>query len=1010
MIRKLILSLLTVLLQTGVAWSVPAHPGMLTVTQPDGTTLTLQLLGDEFLHYSTTHDGYTVLQNDDGYYVYAERQADGQLAPTHRIARDEGQRTADDRAFLQAVGKRLAPPMNGHSSQMRQQELNLRRQARAARQQPQYDYTKFRGLIILVQYNDRQFSRNDYATLINDMVNKENYTGYSNSGKGRFTGSVRDYFYDNSDGLFTPQFDVVGPVTINYSQYYAKGFDNAYILTMAAIDAVNAEVNFAQYDGDGDHVVDMVYFIFAGPGSNYSGNDQRLIWPHASVLLEQRNGNYYYAYRDNVKLDRYACSTELAGWVSGNNTYIDGIGTICHEFSHVLGLPDLYDTNYDENGQSHDPGLWSLMAGGSYQNNSRTPVGYGLYERYAAGFAMPQTLQHEDSYTLPSIATSNQGFRINSEVNNEFFLLENRQQTDKWDAYLPGHGLLVFRVDSTNASVWEQNKVNIKPSRNYYEMLRAGGETEGDNDSDPFPGTARVTSLTNETTPANLLSWAKKKTRYVLEDIAENNGSVSFNVVDIYKTPDDPEGSVTVKYWFDDQKELAGITEDFDMDMQLDVSTLSEGLHALHLAVCQTDEEGEYRELAPQTVFFVKPSADTKSAFRCLADGKSLFSSKLSNGPTFNYSFTLNSVDEGLHQLALWISTADYEKPLIQTAWFQKVLKANEMTDLNLSVSIDGMTPIVLERAFEDNSLTYDLDVSDMQPGIHTLTYQVKGRLQTSPEKTFFAIDPKLNGYDYWLNNDRETMVHTNITPVTMPFEIEADLPVRSMPLRPDNFRFNVEEGIPVTYAVNDFTFQATTDNGYWDYLTAQYLDTGSRQPVGSILLPQNDSVTVPLPSEGAGEASLKWFHLKARQGDTIGLRASRPCTLQLFSPVAEEVYTATGSAAQSVGGLEAPEDGTYYLALHTPTDEQGEGDMTVTFFYTSSQSILSGDVNGDGKVDFGDIVAVAGFIAGIESNITLRMADVNDDGQVGIGDIVAITNIMAKTLNSRTLNPRNPQ
>ena len=1001
MIRKLILILSIALLQTVMAWSVPAHPGTRTITQPDGTTLTLRLVGDEFLHFTTTHDGYTVLLNDEGYYVYVERQDDGQIAPTRRIARDERQRTADDRAFLQAIGKRLTPPMSERTSQMQQQEFSLRRQARASRQQtPQYDYTQFRGLIILVEYNDRKFSRSDYATLANNMVNQENYTGYSNYGKGRFTGSVRDYFFDNSNGLFSPQFDVVGPVTINYSQYYAQGTNKAHILTMAAIDAVNAEVDFSQYDGDGDSEVDMVYFIFAGPGANYSGNDGRLLWPHAGGLVEQKNGGYYYAYRDNVMLWRYACSTELAGWVEGNNTYIDGIGTICHEFSHVLGLPDLYDTDYEKSGgESHDPGEWSIMAGGSYQNDSRTPVGYGLYERYATGFAMPQTLKGEACYTLSSIASSNQGFRIDSDVDKEFFLLENRQRTDKWDAYLPGHGLLVFRVDSTNASVWNDNKVNIKPSRNYYEMLRAGGGTEGSDGSDPFPGTAGVTSLTNETSPANLLSWSKKETRYVLEDIAETGGNISFNLIDLFKTPDEP---VMVKYWFDNQKELAGIANDFDVAMQVDVSELSEGLHALHLAVCQTDNEGEYRELAPQTVFFEKTATETKSSIRYFVDGRSLLTSTLENGPTYNSSFTMNNVGEGLHQLALMVSTSKRKKPVIHTAWFQKTLTTKELSDLHLSVSIDGATPTVLEQAFNGDSLTYNLDVSKMQPGLHTLTYQVNGRLQTAPEKTFFAIDPKVNGYDYWLNGDRETAVHTDITPATMPYELEADLPVQSMPLRSDNFRFNIEEGIPVTYAVNDFTFQATTDNGYWDYLTAQYIDAGSRQPIDSILLPQNESVTEGAPATG----TLKWFYLKARQGDTIGLQASRPCTLQLFSPDAEEVYTATGPTAQSVGELVAPKDGTYYLALHDPTDESGEDDITVTYLY--NRPSLPGDVNGDGKVDFGDIVAVTSFIAGKEGNITLEMADVNGDGKAGIGDIVAITNIMLKTSNTRIQKPRN--
>lgn len=521
------------------AKAVPALPGTARIQQPDGSWLTIRLVGDEYRHFNTTEDGYSIVTDTKGYYVYAELQ-DGQLVPTRQRAHDVQERSEKETVFLADRRKMLTPAMSRPMAAEQQAELSRRAKARAQRREPSYDYNKFKGLIILVEFNDKKFSRSDYKSLITNMVNKANYKGYSNSNYGRFTGSVRDYFYDNSDGMFAPQFDIAGPVSVDRSQFYPEGTKNATQLMNDVVDAADEIVDFSQYDGDNDGLVDMVYFIFAGIGANISGNDSKLIWPHAGAIYNE-NGSYsdWAVVKDGIMLWRYACSTELYG--SSSWSVIDGIGTICHEFSHVLGLPDLYDTDYKENGQSNHPSLWSIMAGGSYQNYSRTPVGYTLYERYAVGFATPTTISAEGSYELPSVGSSNTGYRLDSRAKDEFFLVENRQKTDKWDLYLPGHGMLVYRVDSTNNRLWENNQVNINPRHNHFELIRAGGgqgavdETDqvSATDADPFPGSKGVTELNNATTPANLLSWAGKESPFGLWNISETeDGLITFNVED----------------------------------------------------------------------------------------------------------------------------------------------------------------------------------------------------------------------------------------------------------------------------------------------------------------------------------------------------------------------------------------------------------------------------------------------------------------------------------------------
>ena len=302
---------------------------------------------------------------------------------------------------------------------------------------------------------------------------------------------------------------------------------------LAAIDAADSLVNFKDYDRDNNGQVDMVYFLYAGIGAHIDGNDQRLLWPHASFITNPDGGYNWRVRKDGVTMGRYACSTELTG--SATSNFLDGIGVICHEFGHVLGLPDLYDTDYEDNGQTAHPADWSIMAGGGYLNNGRTPCGYTLYERASLGFAVPQVFPSEGDYTLQPIGTSNTGYKLITPVRNEFFLIENRQNTSKWDSYLPGHGMLVFRVDSTSTSVWTSNVLNNNPEHMYFELVRAGGgNTPTAAPTDPFPGTHHVTMLDNETEPANLRTWAGKPTPFGLQNISESSdGVISFNLFNV---------------------------------------------------------------------------------------------------------------------------------------------------------------------------------------------------------------------------------------------------------------------------------------------------------------------------------------------------------------------------------------------------------------------------------------------------------------------------------------------
>ncbi len=446
--------------------AVNAYPYPITVKQPNGTSLSILLRGDELYHYQTSTDGYLLETNTAGYLTYATVNDTGKIISSGIIASDIEKRTAKEILFLKNTTKAEAMKALQEEEtlalqQARSRSIAMSEQVQSVSLSPFKDNSP-KVLVILVNFADVQFVTPSPNTAFANFLNQE---GYSTNGA---TGSVRDYLMASSYGQFIPTFDVIGPITLPHPMiYYGQSASSSakydanpgQMVIDACTIAQKGGLIFSNYDTNGDRYVDNVFIIFAGHNQS-EGGSKDAIWPH--------QGNTRETSLDGTIIKRYACTSELRG---NTGSEICGIGTFCHEFSHVIGLPDLYHTFADKHTLDH----WSIMASGNYNNNSRTPPTYSCYERFYLGYLKPDQANTPDEITLyplsqektPPLNTSNQSYIISKAKHNldpiypnptEFFLVEYRKRTG-WDRYLPGEGMLIWHIDYYKPA-WTSNTIN----------------------------------------------------------------------------------------------------------------------------------------------------------------------------------------------------------------------------------------------------------------------------------------------------------------------------------------------------------------------------------------------------------------------------------------------------------------------------------------------------------------------------------------------------------------------
>lgn len=489
--KRLVLSAL-LLAMTITVCAVPARKGAITRIQPDGTKIIVYQHGDEYFHWLTNDKGEWIKLGEDGFYHTTQTLTQEQITTKRKTAPRAQQKIA--------TKLNIAP----------------------------------RGLVILVNFQDETFTTSQAE--MDSMLNGINYTrNYSYTYYDEYDqpttipvtskGSARQYFYDSSFGKYNPQFDVIGPVTVSkgYS-YYGKNDsygNDMYPQTMVkeACELVDDSVDFSLYDNNNDGYVDFVYIIYAGYGEA-DGGKATTIWPHSWNLSDTGT----YCKLDGKRVDLYACGNEIDNYTDHHT----GIGIFCHEFSHVLGLPDLYTT--DES--SHKTfGEWSLLDYGPYSNEGNTPPSYSAYERFFMGWLTPQLIVEPENVLLKELNEGQIALLISSDdthnlIGNDpnptkFYLLENRQQTG-WDKYLPGHGLMLTYIQYSYR-YWSDNTVNNNKSRMGVDLIEADNLAPAHKSGIDNGYIGKPTDLF----PAGATEYLEIE-NHAIEDIQEKNGIISF--------------------------------------------------------------------------------------------------------------------------------------------------------------------------------------------------------------------------------------------------------------------------------------------------------------------------------------------------------------------------------------------------------------------------------------------------------------------------------------------------
>ncbi len=553
--KKIILSIAIAFMGFTSAFAAKAHPKPITVVQNDGTELTIYLHGDEHLSWYSTVDGALLVPVGNSYYI-AQVEPDGSLKATPQLAHNVENRGTTEKQVIALQDKEKF--FNAADNELQTLAKSLNTDISTSR-----CYFPHTGnganspkvAVLLVQFPDCKFKSEDPETAFNYFLNSESGdevpTALTNYYKGNNRGSVKQYFTDMSCGAYTPKFEIKGVVTVSKSYtYYGQDLSETdkdiYCTEMVqeACKLAKSElgVNFSDYDLNHDGKADLVYIIYAGLGQN-NGGDANTLWAKTVVPTSTTGG---VSIGDNEYIYSYGINSELNSTPEGETGYyISGIGVFCHEFSHCMGIPDLYPYSSAAYLDNQEPEYWDLMDAGEYYANGYRPSPYSPWELDIMEWNSEIEILDNTpkQITLQPYHQERKAYKIEA-PDGQYLLLQNIQKSNWWVGY-PYHGLLIQRIDYKRPNVGLDHKMNQIPGSPEVTVLPADGiipngylaNTDEERSQyiqshygDPFPGSQKVTQLLE----------AKLNNKVVLTNllynIKEENGVITFDYLKDFTT------------------------------------------------------------------------------------------------------------------------------------------------------------------------------------------------------------------------------------------------------------------------------------------------------------------------------------------------------------------------------------------------------------------------------------------------------------------------------------------
>lgn len=959
MMKRLFALMAIVLCLWSAASAVPAKPGFRNYVQSDGSQITVQAMGDEFFHYYITQDGLPLTMDDNGDFHY--------MTPTGHapmLAHNVTQRTTDELSYIATLKTDVQMLA---STRARQATARPRRVGET--QVPTSGSP--RVPIILIEYKDKKMS--------NGMTQFENQ--YKTGAK-----SVLQYFTDQSNGKYTPQYDLYGVYELPENRAYYGGNDgggnDSCVATMVchAIYAAGDDIDWSQYDNDGDGEADVCIVVYAGPGEA-QGAPRSTIWP---CQWDLASGQYYgdgdgAQARNGVRINRFAVFNETVG-SSDSGTTMDGIGTFCHEFSHCLGLPDFYCTG---NGSYYGMGNWSLMCGGCYNTVSisgDTPVGYSAYEKNFMGWIDYIEPVPNTHYTLPVFNSkaleTDQAIKITSNLNpNEYFILENRRRQG-WDQCIDDEGVLITHFTYIPGR-WAENTPNNQ-------AIQLATIIPADNSLNSYSENADLYGETNHaftptTTPAMVLNM---KANGQLASTTGGAGALDKPVTDIMLNNDGTASLWYVKAEFAVTPEQISIkagkgsqrTATFQVTgkaLPSDVKLAINGDNSVFSLDQTTLPAGQLEKGKTVTVTFAPQEMTTYNAtIDVMCEGLD--------------TLTVTLVGQGLIESSVPVmqpaGTTDIAATAFRASWTDSTPAAN-VKSYTLHVGYKPQYDLVIEKDFtgwQDVTETYWYFTDYVDISNNLASYGLSGWSGTDiySHKGFMQIGDRQDG---WQGNNRAGTLTTpqfdlslydgkvTVVAVAKAVTTSTNLTLSAM----CDGRAVTGDSQAVAVNANNFATYTQVLQGTAADGAAVQLTTTSGRPV------QVQSLKIYAGEYSGDDANARLLAV-VENGDSLQ---------RVIEGITDKYY--------AVEGLKAYGTFNYWVEAVYVDDTHSEMSNVETVTLRDVVG-LRGDVNGDGVVDIADVNIVINIMLGKDDadNYDGR-AYVNDDKVVDIADVNLVINLM---------------